>query len=208
MSCKIISVQIIFMFFYCNVDCQSSNLEKISSQNWHQLQQSRLKKQKTAMTILGGWAIGNIATGLVLEPRREGKSKYFHQMNMGWNVVNLMIAGAGFLGSQKAMKATYQADKAMREHYKIQKILLFNAGLDLGYMAAGAVLIERSKNPINLEDAARFRGFGESILLQGAFLFVFDLTTYFILAVDNKQLGKIVNGLSFRGKGFRFQMNF
>lgn len=68
----------------------------------------------------------------------------------------------------------------------MQKILLFNAGLDVGYMLGGVYLLERGKREV--KNAERLRGFGRSILLQGAFLFVFDLSLHTVLSSDNPKL--------------------
>jgi len=153
--------------------------------------QNRLQKQKTAMTILGTWAIGNIAAGSILASRKEGETKYFNQMNAGWNAVNLVIAGFGYYGAMKMDAASLDMSGSIEEQYKIQKILLFNAGLDIGYMLGGAYLIERSKN--TNDNSERLKGFGKSIALQGGFLFVFDLVTYFILAADNDNIQFLLN---------------
>jgi len=156
--------------------------------------QTRLNKQKTAMTILGTWAVGNIAVGSILSSRQEGEIKYFNQMNAGWNAVNLVIAGLGYYGVMKMDASGLDMYSSIQEQYKIQKVLLFNAGLDVGYMLGGAYLIERSKNVTANKNPERLKGFGKSILLQGGFLFVFDLTAYFVLAADNENLQPLLSG--------------
>jgi hypothetical protein len=54
---------------------------------------------------------------------------------------------------------------------------LLNAGLDVAYIATGFYLKERSKNSSSSE---RLRGYGNSLLLQGGFLLMFDVALYFI----------------------------
>ena len=61
------------------------------------------------MMILGGWALGNMAvSGILLgntEPASKsgwGVTKGYHQMNIGWNAVNLTIAGFGYLAALKS----------------------------------------------------------------------------------------------------------
>lgn len=158
--------------------------------------QARLGHQRTAMLVLGGWAAGNIATGLTWRSRSTGQNRYFHEMNALWNGVNLGIAALGY------WSAGHVADSptlygAINEHYGFQKILLLNAGLDLGYMAGGLYLMERAKNTDQRPE--RLRGYGRSILLQGAFLFAFDLANYFISAGREKEvrmlLGAAENGI-------------
>lgn len=159
--------------------------------------EQRLQKQKTGMLVLGSWAVVNIAGGLVLANNTDGVTKNFHLMNAGWNVINLGIAGLGYYGAMQTDPASFDLYASIQEQHKFQKILLFNAGLDLGYMAGGAYLIERSKNAS--KNADRLKGFGQAIVLQGAFLFVFDVVNYAIHAGQNNAfqpvLGATPNGL-------------
>jgi hypothetical protein len=168
--------------------------------------ENRLETNRKAMIVLGTWAAGNIATGAVLMGKKTGEDKYFHQMNLGWGAVNLGIATVGYLASMKADPAGFDTYSTVHEHFKMQKILLFNAGLDLGYMAGGFYLMERSKNTSN--NPERLKGFGKSIVLQGAFLFAFDLTTYFFHAKNNEKLRPLLDGLSFTGDGFSWEYYF
>ncbi|MBR9919504.1 MAG: hypothetical protein GYB31_01615 [Bacteroidetes bacterium] len=169
--------------------------------------QSRLKKQQTAMTILGTWAVGNMATGAILVGGSEGPDKYFHQMNIGWNAVNLTLAGFGLYGALTTDPGSFDLYQTIEQQHRFQKILLFNAGLDVGYMAGGAWMIERSKRETG-EKADRFLGFGRSIVLQGAFLFVFDLTAAIVLSADNPEIQDLLSKLRFHGNGFSLCLQF
>lgn len=166
----------------------------------------RLHKQKVSMLVLGGWAVGNIAAGSVLATRREGEDKYFHLMNAGWNLVNLGLATAGYLGATGASPEALGLYATINEQHKIQKIFLFNAGLDVGYMMGGLYLMERSKRTENKPE--RLRGFGKSILLQGAFLFAFDLGAYFWQSKGNARLRPLLEGLSFDGQSLGMVWQF
>ena len=159
--------------------------------------QGRLQRQKTGMIILGSWAVGNIALGGALAGSRQGEDKYFHLMNAGWNVINLGIATAGYLSALKADPAGFDLYQSVQEQHQLQKILLFNAGLDLGYMAGGLYLIERSKNTDKKPE--QLKGFGRSIILQGAFLFVFDVASHVIHARHNVDLQPWLSSLYFSG---------
>jgi hypothetical protein len=160
--------------------------------------QNRLKKQKTAMTILGSWAVGNMVAGAVFTGRSEGSDKYFHQMNIGWNAVNLTIAGFGLYSALTADPGSFNLVQTIEEQHRFQKILLFNAGLDVGYMLGGAYMMERSRRFTDVK-ADRLHGFGKSILLQGGFLFVFDLATFFALSADNPDLHQLIGSVTFSG---------
>lgn len=168
----------------------------------------RLNKTKTAMTILGTWAVGNIAIGSVLSSKKEGEEKAFHQMNALWNGVNLTLAGFGLYTAITADPASFGLYETFNEQQKLQKILLFNAGLDVGYMAGGLYVRERGKNTVDLEKSMKYKGWGKSIVLQGAFLFAFDLGTYFVLSGNNPELKGLLEGLSFNGTGIGWRTVF
>lgn len=168
--------------------------------------QDRLQKQKTGMLVLGTWALGNITTGLVLAGKSNGSRKSFHQMNAGWNLINLGIAGLGYFSALSADPAQYDLYQTIQEQNKIQKILLFNAGLDLGYMAAGAYLIERSRRGGSKAD--QWKGFGRSLILQGGFLFVFDLANNWVHARNNSKLEPILSSLYFDGQSIGMVIPF
>jgi hypothetical protein len=163
----------------------------------------RLHKQKTSMMILGGWAVGNIAIGTALASQRQGESRYFHGMNAGWNLINLGLATAGYFGASSLEELDLY--NSIQAQYKLQKIFLFNAGLDVGYMAGGLYLVERARR--TEDNPERLRGFGKAILLQGAFLFAFDLGAYLWQAQGNASLQPLLQGLSFDGQslGLRWQ---
>ena len=166
----------------------------------------RLQKQKTAMLVLGAWAVGNMGSGLALRGQHDGSTRYFHEMNAGWGAVNLVIAGLGYWASAKADPGSFDLAASVNEQHKIQKILLLNTGLDVGYMLGGAYLIERSKNTTNKPE--RLEGFGKSILLQGAFLFVFDIGTYLIHQRSNSELDVLLNSLQVGPGGIGLQLQF
>lgn len=168
--------------------------------------EQRLQRTKVSMLVLGGWAVGNMAVGGVLAGQRNEEDKYFHQMNIGWNVVNLSLAALGYLSAIKADPSTFDMVTTLKAHHGIQKTLLFNGGLDVGYMLGGLYLMERSKN--TEKNPARLKGFGKSILFQGAFLFVFDLATYFIHASHNENLSHLLGGLFFQGDRIGLVMKF
>ncbi len=168
--------------------------------------QTRLKKQENAMKVLGSWAVGNIALGAALARNTSGSTKHFHQMNAGWNLINLAIAGAGWYSVSRIDPSSFDLYTSIQEQHKLQKILLFNAGLDIGYIAGGTYLIERSKNANNQPE--RLEGWGKSIILQGAFLFAFDLTAFIILSSDNEKLQPILDGLNLSAEGVGLIWNF
>ncbi len=157
--------------------------------------EQRLNINKTGMLVLGSWAATNIALSPVLASREEGWKRSFHQMNGYWNGVNLVIAGLGYLNALNGDSAGLGFSESLKEQHSIEKILLFNAGLDLGYIAGGLYLNERAKNSAKNQD--RFKGFGRSIMLQGGFLFVFDVILYLAQQNHAGELYRLIDQISF-----------
>ena len=130
---------------------------------------TRLEYNRQGMWILGSWALLNLLIGTIRGFQTRGQVQAFHQMNAYWNLVNLGIAGYGYWqASQISLPIIFW--EVLTAQQQIEKVLLFNAALDLAYMAVGFFLIEKG---LRLEKE-RWIGFGKSILLQGAFLLLFD----------------------------------
>lgn len=141
-----------------------------------QANQARQQRSTRALSVLLGWSALNIGVGTAGYFITDGATRYFHQMNAGWNVVNAAIAGFGIIGNRRGDPAEFSPMETMEEDYRLQKILLFNMGLNVAYMATGAYFWERG---IRTDDE-RLRGYGPSLVAQGAFLLLFD-TTFFWL---------------------------
>ena len=134
----------------------------------------RLARSRRCMWVLGAWGAANLAAGAIGAAGNSGEARAFHQMNMAWGAVNLGIALPGLLRRSPATGFDlYRSSKAL---HQTQQVFLFNAGLDVGYIASGFWARERAKTRSN---PGRWRGFGNSIALQGAFLLVFDLSSWY-----------------------------
>lgn len=157
-----------------------------------------VESMRFGMKLLGGWALANIVTGSLGRSQTSGTTRYFHEMNAGWNAVNLTIASVALMTLPDV--STWTLEQGVQEASRLDKILLFNAGLDLGYMALGYALIERGKRL----DSSRLQGYGQSLILQGAFLFVFDLAfAYFHVDITEAIRVQSMAG----GAGLTFSMN-
>ncbi len=155
-----------------------NNLLAASPDPFQQYEMQRLDINRSAMLVLGSWAIGNMLVGTYGHINTTGQSRQFHQFNFMWNVVNLGIAAFGYHQATNADLMALGHVDVLKEYNTLQNILLLNVGLNVSYMAAGLYLRERSKNSIKHSD--RFKGYGNSLLLQGAFLFLFDTSLFFI----------------------------
>lgn len=129
---------------------------------------------RTGMLVLGGWALANIVSGTTLNFTLQGEAKYFNQFNALWNTVNLGLAINGLLNTGTDSLSLYNS---VTGHQTLQNIFVLNAGLDLAYIATGLFLKEKAKNS---EKKELLTGYGNSLLVQGAFLLVFDAAMYFI----------------------------
>ena len=176
------------------------------SQTIGDFNEERLKMNKKGMLVLGSWAIANIAMSPVLASRSTGSTKYFHQMNGYWNSVNLVIGGIGYYTALKTDPAAFTLSETIKEQHKLEKILLFNAGLDLAYIAGGFYLKERAKSTSG--NTERLKGFGQSLILQGGFLFAFDLAFYLIQNKHGSILTKYVDQLAMGPGGFSMRWYF
>ena len=113
---------------------------------------------RQGMWALNGWATANMVSSIPRAFDSDATSKAYHQMNIGWNVINAGLATHALL-SQKPIKPKRMA-----------QIFWINAGLDILYMTGGYILRQRGINTQN----PQWVGWGESIMVQGGFLFVFD----------------------------------
>ena len=147
------------------------------SDSFFSFQKNRTEINETAMLVLGSWAAGNILTGTYGNFKGSGEAKYFHQFNAMWNFVNLGIAAFGYLNSVNSDPTSMTNLEILSDYSSLQSFLLLNAGLDFAYIATGFYLKERAKNSTA---SARLMGFGNSLLMQGSFLLLFDVSLYFI----------------------------
>jgi len=194
---KILFVTITLILVIDYVYSQTTDLD--------QFNHNRNQINKYAMITLGSWAVGNMAVNGALYRSGEKNRKYFCQMNIAWNAVNLAIAGFGLYGALNP-DTTLTLFESVQQQSNIEKILLFNAGLDVGYIMTGFYLKERAKNSLKHHD--RLTGYGNSLVLQGGFLFLFDLTVYFIQAGNHELMKKFLDHVTLAPGAIGLTLNF
>jgi hypothetical protein len=153
----------------------------------------RIDITRNYMTALGAWGLLNVVQGSISATNTVGPEHYFHQMSAYFNAVNVGIAAAGFLGIKKQLLKTNTLTSEIQAQRQIQKILLINSALDVGYFATGLIL--RNVGIKNLNP--KTQGYGGSIMLQGAFLLVYDLLQYGAHHKNGKKLGQKIGVWSF-----------
>ena len=103
--------------------------------------------------VLGAWAAASTALGAVLAVRPATRG--FGRQTLAWGAVDGAIAWAG---------TRRRASRGPTDPDRLRRVLLLNAGLDIGYVAVGARLVRDG----------RWRGDGAAVLVQGAFLLILD----------------------------------
>jgi hypothetical protein len=159
---------------------------------------SRNHITKTGMEVLGGWGLANIGVGAVGWANSQGgQNKYFYQMTTIWGAANLGISFLGFTGSERDLKKQMTVGENLKAQQNIEKTFLINGGLDFVYIGAGIVLKNRGDN----RDDAQLKGYGPSIIMQGAFLLLFDATMYHAQRTNGNKLRRFLekNPVTFTG---------
>ena len=167
--------------------------------------QERNDLNRKGMVVLGSWAGANLITNGILLSNSSGSDKYFYQMNVYWNVVNGTLAGLGVLGAKK-MQRNLSAFQSLEEQSSTEKTFLINTGLDVAYVMTGVYLLEKSKNSIDSQDM--LKGYGQSVILQGGFLLLFDGIMYGVHRSHLKKGSAIFENLTFTGGQVGFVWRF
>jgi hypothetical protein len=158
----------------------------------HTIRHRQMALQKTTGIVLGSWGLANTLSGAIGMSTAEGSNQYFHQMNFAWGLVNTGLAIAIRHSAAKEARQAVSYGSVLKYQQQVEKLLLLNTGLDAAYMATGWALIEKSRHSTNKPE--RLEGFGQSLLLQGGFLLLFDLVQYGL----HRKNGKALQSLSDR----------
>lgn len=144
---------------------------------------------KTGMLSLACWALLNILVGSFKLTKATRSRKFYFQMNVYWNIVNLIIAAFALYSIFSADPATASLLQSLKLHIWYKKILYLNVGLDVAYVVAGAYLKERARTSPKPE---QLQGWGQSLVLQGLFLFALDLVLVVALEASGEQLFRLI----------------
>ena len=124
------------------------------------------------------WALGSIAAGIVWLRNDDGQVRGYGSQFAGWGAINLLLALFGMNSAWRNQTRLKQGEISTAQHavqaQKFERLVLVNAGLDVGYIAAGAWLASTPIDKPQKQPGLR-RGMGWGILCQGAFLLGWDL---------------------------------
>lgn len=145
------------------------------------LDKQRRKINLNGMLVSGAWSLANAGwSSYSLFQKNDLKTKSFHEMNLGWSAINLVIFGLGARENYSKKNYPTNISEALKAHAKNRKIFKINAFLDIFYIATGAGMMVLS-NSENKESNQKLQGFGTSVLTQGIYLLGFDSFMYFKL---------------------------
>ncbi len=191
-------VSIILLLFIASISASAQ--QKIS---FDSLNLARIKTNDAGMKVLGAWSAANIVVGGAgYFMANDKETKAFHEMNALWGIVNLGIAAAGYQGARKEYAAKYNCKDMLQRYESTKRLFLINWGLDIGYVSGGLIL---NSYAYKFKDPETWHGFGKSIAMQGAFLFVFDGVMFGLHQSSNKKWYKLLDGLCVTGNGVGFR---
>lgn len=137
--------------------------------------------QRTISWQLLAWSGFSLLIGLWLtRTQRDPNRRGFGQQAAAWGAIDAAIAvGGQIAANQRAADPTARdASVQQQEARKLKRLLWFNAALDVLYVLGGLALSHRPD-----PKGRGWRGHGWGIVVQGSFLFCFDL--YHALELSN-----------------------
>ncbi len=118
------------------------------------------------------WAGFSISSGFSLQAQKDPFWQGVGTQFAGWGLINLLIALVGGRTSSRraALPNANEPEIVAKESRNLHRLLWINTGLDVFYMLGG-IWLAGSKGASD----EKWRGQGWGIVVQGGFLFVFDL---------------------------------
>ncbi len=146
-------------------------------ENFYQYQRSR-------MLIILSWGLASTVSGVGALLTKKPFWKNFWLQCLGWGAIDALIAIFGRRGPAvklaRLQSNSLKPGELQKDITSFRRILLINVFLDVGYIAAGWRL-----RGMKREDR---QGMGLGFIVQGLFLFIFDLAL--TLEVGGKWLKK------------------
>lgn len=170
MNQKVLNILKVVAFFLLVVDLEAQEVEKIRL-----LSDKKQQINRKGMVILTSWASVNVLSGVGYFVSGDYKEQCFYGMNGAWGIVNLSIALPALLTESKQPDSM---KKLIDNQKKTEKIFLINSALDVVYVAGGITLYHWSNLQKNDQQKLMFSGFGNSIIMQGAALLIFDTSMF------------------------------
>lgn len=135
--------------------------------------------QHTLTKRLKIWAVLSVICGALMQftsDRGRGAGTQF----FGWGIINLLIAWFGHRNTTskyQALENPYDPHVMQQEKVGLRRLLIINSGLDVLYILGGRNLAAQKSGR-----SPYLRGIGAGIIIQGAYLLIFDLLHVYFLA--------------------------
>ncbi len=137
--------------------------------------------QQRRLSILLGWGIASVAVGSIMQLFAQDFWRQFGLQALAWGAIDAVLALVGIRSAQNKERRYEKKELGSTDETKeartIWRVLLINAGLDILYIVGGSWIIWRFQMQSDRQ------GIGGGILLQGAWLLLFDA----LLARDVKK---------------------
>jgi hypothetical protein len=166
MSLKNIRFTFVFSVMVALLLLNARAYSQITSDSLDQVYRHRLTQQHSAMAVLLGWGLTNLAAGSILAAASPGY-RDFGYMAAGWGLINAGIAAFSLYSGPPFDPHTVTLAEYLRDEQLFNRILAINSGLNVAYIGVGASMARWG-------NSNRIRQFGSAIIIQGAFLLTFD----------------------------------
>ncbi|MCC5927368.1 MAG: hypothetical protein JJU41_12495 [Bacteroidetes bacterium] len=153
----------------------------------------RQQQMKRNKYVLLGWGAANMLSGALLI---GSDYQDFGVMNASWGAINTGIAIFALRDSRSRADSAPSHWQMLRDEQQFNRIVALNTGLDVGYMIAGLAMMQEG-------NSSMIRQYGTSVLVQGAFLFAYDL---FLMVESTRYLNRITVEPSPMGIGIRIDI--
>jgi len=179
----------------------------VQQTNWAQdvtldeINTTRCKHTFNGMIAFSSWTGANLIAGTAGYFTTAGELKHFFEMNIYFNLINAAIAVPGIIGAVKAKPTGLNFEQTVKESHKIQTIYLVNGVLDLAYITTGFLFRAIGDNQTQQALRDRWKGYGDSFIVQGSFLLLYDFIAFGIHAKNGKRLNQHWKKLSFSPYG-------
>lgn len=165
---------------------------------------------RRGLFTLTGWAGANVIYGSIAAPLTHGEARYFHATNAIWGAINVLIAAPGLAATySKKRDDNISFGKTLLRQHGQEKLYLLNGALDFAYVGAGAAMWGFSDRINKQGTREAVSGIGKGVLLQGAFLLLFDWSMYIVHSQHAyNKLNHYTSGLVYTGTGVSYSLQF
>lgn len=122
------------------------------------------------LSVLAWWSLLSALVGLPAIFLSTGPWPYFWMMTCSWAAINFAIVVGILYHTAYQRFARGNTFQRFRVQWHMEKMLLFNVGLDIAYVCAGLYLHTLGRLP-DVAYPELWTGFGWAVLLQGVYLF-------------------------------------